>query len=180
MAPPPWVKSCKNDRVFSSLRKRKNFEFFSTCSDGGDIEATDVDGREAGMARPPWVKSRKNDRVFSSLRKRKNFEIFSTCSDGGNISGGNGPCRDAGMLSPPSDKSRTNYPSPSTLGWHSPHCPCIPIPLRSPARTNQSPVQPPSPSALSRARTTIFAYLSHSEAPLVLARAQFSLRTTLQ
>ena len=81
------------------------------------------------MARPPWVKSRKNDRVFLSLRKRKNFEIFSICSDRGNISGGNGPCRDAGMLGPPYDKSRTNYPSPSALGRHSHHYPCIPIPL---------------------------------------------------
>ena len=53
--------SRKNDRVFSSLRKRKNFEIFSICSDGGDIEAGDVGCREAGRARPPWVKSRKND-----------------------------------------------------------------------------------------------------------------------
>ena len=35
MAPRPWVKSRKNDRVFSSLRKRKNFEIFSIRSDGG-------------------------------------------------------------------------------------------------------------------------------------------------
>ena len=78
MARPPWVKSRKNDRVFSSLRKRKNFENFSIFPDAGDIEPVDVGWREACTARPPWVKSRKNDRVFSSLRKRKNFEIFST------------------------------------------------------------------------------------------------------
>ena len=85
--------SRKNDRVFSSLRKRKNFEIFSTRSDGGDIEAGDVGCREAGRARPPWAKSRKNDRVFSSLRKRKNFEIFSTCSDGGDIGTADVVCR---------------------------------------------------------------------------------------
>ena len=50
--------SRKNDRVFSSLRKRKNFEIFSICSDGGDIEAGDVGCPGAGMARPPSVKSR--------------------------------------------------------------------------------------------------------------------------
>ena len=33
----PAYESRENDRVFSSLRKRKNFEIFSTCSDGGDI-----------------------------------------------------------------------------------------------------------------------------------------------
>ena len=146
MARPPWVKSDKNDRVFLSLRKRKDFEIFSTCSDGGDIEAADVACREADMARPPWVKSGKNDRVFLSLRKRKNFEIFSICSDRGDISGGNGPC---GMRA----------------CW---------------ARHTTKVVQtirrlPPSAGI----RTTILAYLSHSEAPLVLTRAQFSLRTAL-
>ena len=52
----PSDESRKNDRVFSALRKRKNFEIFSTRSDGGDIEAGDVGCREAGRARPPWVK----------------------------------------------------------------------------------------------------------------------------
>ena len=100
-ARPPWAKSRKNDRVFSSLRKRKNFEIFSTCSDGGDIGAADVGCRKAGMACPPWVKSRKNDRVFSSLRKRKNFENFSTCSDDEDIGGGSGASREAGRESWP-------------------------------------------------------------------------------
>merc|ERR1711873_270958 len=66
----------KNDKVFSFLRKRKNFEIFSTCSDGGDIEAGDVACQERGMAGRPWGKSQKNDKVFCFLRKRKNFEIF--------------------------------------------------------------------------------------------------------
>ena len=105
---PPRVKSCKNDRVLSSLRKRKNFEIFSICSDGGDIEAGDVGCPGAGMARPPWVKSRKNDKVFSSLRKLKNFEIFSICSDGGDIEAGDVGCRGAGMARPPWVKSRKN------------------------------------------------------------------------
>ena len=100
--------SRKNDRVFSCLRKRKNFEIFSICSDGGDIEAGDVGCREAGRARPPWVKSRKNDKVFSSLRKLKNFEIFSICSDGGDIEAGDVGCPGAGRARPPWVKRRKN------------------------------------------------------------------------
>ena len=79
--------SRKNDKVFSFLRKRKNFEIFSTCSDGGDIEAGDGACRERGMAGRPGGKSRKNDKVSSSLRERKNFDTFSTCSDRGGCRG---------------------------------------------------------------------------------------------
>ena len=50
-----WKKSRKNDKVFSSLRKRKNFEIFSTCSDGEDIEAGDGACRETGKVALPWV-----------------------------------------------------------------------------------------------------------------------------
>ena len=87
MARRPWVKSRKNDRVFSSLRKRKNFEIFSIRSDGGDIGTGECACRKANIAPRPWVKSRKNDRVFSSLRKRKNFGVFSSCSDRGGYRG---------------------------------------------------------------------------------------------
>ena len=101
MARPPWVKSRKNDRVFSSLRKRKNFEIFSTCSDDEDIGGSSGACREAGLQSRPWAKSRKNDKVFSSLRKQKNLEKFLTCSDGGDIGGSGRACREAGKAALP-------------------------------------------------------------------------------
>ena len=100
----PAYESRENDRVFSSLRKRKNFEIFSTRSDGGDIEAGDGACRERGMAGRPWGKCQKNDKVFSFLRKRKNFEIFSTCSDGGGIGNGERACWKPGMACRPMEK----------------------------------------------------------------------------
>jgi len=103
------------DKVFSFLRKRKNFEIFSTCSDGGDIEAGDGACGERGTAGRPWGKSQKNDKVFSFLRKRKNFEIFSTCSDGGDIEAGDGACRERGMAGRPGGKSRKNDKVSSSL-----------------------------------------------------------------
>ena len=102
-------KSKKNDKVFSFLRKRKNFEIFSTCSDGGDIEADDGACGEQGTAGRPRGKSQKNDKVFSFLRKRKNFEIFSTCFDGGDIEAGDGACRERGTSS--SAAQRASVPS---------------------------------------------------------------------
>ena len=64
MARRPMEKSRKNDKVFSSLRKRKNFEIFSTCSDGGDIEAGDGVCRERGVAGRPRGKSQKMEKSF--------------------------------------------------------------------------------------------------------------------
>ena len=99
----------KNDKVFSFLRKRKNFEIFSTCSDGGDIEAGDGACRRTGHGRPArGKKSKKNDKVFSFLRKRKNFEIFSTCSDGGDIEAGDGACGERGTAGRPRGESQKN------------------------------------------------------------------------
>ena len=108
----PSDESRRNDTVFACLRKRKNFEIFSNCSDGGDIEAGDVGCREAGIAPRPWVKSRKNDRVFSSLRKRKNFEIFSIRSDGGDIGTGECVCREAGIAPRPWVRPRSGARRP--------------------------------------------------------------------
>ena len=58
----------KNDKVFSFLRKRKNFKIFSTCSDGGDIEAGDGLGASRLVGRATRPRPRRADQIPPSLR----------------------------------------------------------------------------------------------------------------
>ena len=69
-------KSQKNDKVFSFLRKRKNFEIFSTCSDGGDIEAGDGACRDRSTS--SWAAQRAS--VPRGLIESERLQRKSACS----------------------------------------------------------------------------------------------------
>ena len=66
----------KNNKVFSSLRKRKNFEIFSTCFDGGDIEAGDGACRERGTSSSAAQRAS----VPSGLMELERLQRKSACS----------------------------------------------------------------------------------------------------